>query len=457
MPSSIVLFVTFLAILAWGARRFRFLAFLLMVYSINLLLRALSVVYLDVSGPVYSIQMLRDVGGGHASPVLLAFHLMTLAALLLVFRPSVAQRLAAIPLDDPRSPGSLVHARVATVVFIAYCVFVGALFVDLARSGVVPVFQGIERWEYAEQYAGGVHSFLIKYGFIVTFVPGLFYAYGRVLTGRPDNRFLGVLLAIFVYLFLVGHRFSSYYAYGTTFMGAWAMVALRRQFGAAAAATPERERGRHRLLQATAVLLAGAIISYALYVSLVVTRDFGKENALLAFEHRTLVQPGEMWWTSHERVFTLGQLDRAEAFDRVFVHPIADPVRNSTIPYLMVKEIGDQAYPMLDLGLNWGGGYPEILFELCGKVLAWPAGFLIALLMGVLMYWLLEAMLLRRYIRAVLIYYVYFAFILFPLGGMLNFLVAWKFWVKVGAMALWMLYESTLWVRAAAPVPAEAT
>jgi len=49
--------------------------------------------------------------------------------------------------------------------------------------------------------------------------------------------------------------------------------------------------------------------------------------------------------------------------------------------------------------------------------------------------------LLQRSVRTFLVFYVLYAFIMLPVTGMLNFLVNWKFWLKVTALVAWLVFE----------------
>ncbi|MGQ0550170.1 MAG: hypothetical protein ACT4PY_10945 [Armatimonadota bacterium] len=54
-----------------------------------------------------------------------------------------------------------------------------------------------------------------------------------------------------------------------------------------------------------------------------------------------------------------------------------------------------------------------------------------------------------------IVFYVLYAFLLLPVTGMLNFLVNWKFWLKVAALVVWLVLEQrTRTVPALQGVPA---
>jgi hypothetical protein len=96
---------------------------------------------------------------------------------------------------------------------------------------------------------------------------------------------------------------------------------------------------------------------------------------------------------------------------------------------------------LADEGTQFAGGYPEIFFELLGTWFALP----VALLFGIATTWLLRvvvrAICLGRVATALCGVYVFYGFTLLYVGGMLNFLIVWTFWVKCGALLVVSLIE----------------
>ncbi len=105
------------------------------------------------------------------------------------------------------------------------------------------------------------------------------------------------------------------------------------------------------------------------------------------------------------------------------------------------------AYGMLDLGMSWGGGFPEIAFELGGVV----GGFLILTGMGLataaFLYGVFYLIARGRHISGLILFYLSYTFLVFAFGGMLNFLVNWKFWTKLILAAAWISGESLALAR----------
>jgi len=425
--------------LLWLRRPFLFILTFAILFSLTY--RFVSVAYLDARGPVYSVQLFRDLGPGSATIPLLVAALVYLSAFLIVFSPRRLQYLGAL-CDRLAATGDVREDRLISHGWMAVSLlFVVLLYVDFMRIGVIPLIDGVERYDYTASYGGRWHLLLMNYGMLWVFMLGVFYIRGLFARGRTDDRFLLLLLATLVYLLLAGHRFSAFYVYVTFFFSPYGILYLWTRHGIGPA--PDallRLRRRTRLALGAAAVAAVVMVSIGLYRSYFITRDMGKADPAEEIVHRVLVQPGELWYATWERVFVRREIEPA-VFDRLFVNPITTLKRNTTIPYLMVAEIGDEAYPMVDEGLGYGGGYPEVFFELLGRFGAYAGVFLAALATAGLYVVVVQAMLERRYVRLALGWYVLFAFVNIVFGGMLNFLVNWIFWLKVLALIGWIAFE----------------
>jgi hypothetical protein len=432
--------VGYLTLLAWlGARR-QFLLCLMAACLVGFTMRLVSVVYLDVAGPEYSLQLFRDIGGaGAAAPLLLAY-LIYVSAFLVVFRATTMRALAATADRLVASGPTSTDRLIANGVFCVYVAFIALLFLDLLRIGVIPLFAGLERFEYTEQYGGFWHRLLMNYGMLLALPLGAFYSLGVFFGKRGDSRFVGLLIVLFAYLFLAGHRFSAFYSHSAAFVMPYAAVLGWQQFSERLADEERRRQqliARRVLIGALAVLLV--LVGVALYRSYFFTRANNERSPFESLRQRVFVQQGEMWYATWDRVVAR-RFDPAGAIDRLFVHPIVAD-RNSTMPFLMLKEIDEKAYTPLDVGSVYTGGFPEVFFELFPPAGAYAVVFMVALVTAQLMKALLLAVLERRYLRLALCWYVLFALVLISLSGMLNFIVNWKFWLKVSALVTWVAIE----------------
>ena len=430
----------YLAMATWLFVRRRFLFCLLAACIVSFTTRFVSVAYLDLAGPLYSIQLFRDVGGGSASMPLLLAYILYVAAFLVVFRPTTMRALAAKADRLFESGPTMTDRRIATGVFLVYVAFVVLLALDMWRFGVVPLFAGLERFEYTEQYGGFWHRLLMTHGMLLALPLGAFYSYGVFFRNRGDNRFLGLLIVIFVYLFLAGHRYSAFYSHSAAFVMPYAAVLGWQQFtGRLSAAERRRQEIAARRVIALAMLVVSLLVAVAVYRSYFFVRTVDKRSPVESLIHRVSVQQGELWYATWDHVVAR-DFRPGEAVEGLLIRPVVTD-RNTTLPYLMVREIGEKAYVPLSVGSAYTGGFPEIFFELMRPAGAYPAVFAVGLVTAGLMNVFLLAMLERRYLRLVLCWYVLFALVLISLSGMLNFIVNWKFWLKVTAFAGWAAIE----------------
>ena len=109
------------------------------------------------------------------------------------------------------------------------------------------------------------------------------------------------------------------------------------------------------------------LIATAVVYSYIVVRGEGGE-LLAKLSQRILVQQGEMWWMTYERVFLHDNWNGSLAAYKLFVDPF-DPSRNSTMQFLM--ELGlpvERAHYIIAQGSAYTGGWPEVFFELGGPI-----------------------------------------------------------------------------------------
>ncbi len=200
--------VGFILCIVWIAayRPVFFLSFFFILFT--LIWRTASTMFIDLAGPVYSSQTLHFIGPGLVTPLHVLTYLVTLASFFLLLRPAmVGYWLDKI--DRRRAPSGMVTLSDLTVVTSA--LFVGYLFVDLARNGSIPLFAHIERFVYTARYAGAAHHWLVKYGNFLTFWWGIMFAAERLRNRKSDLRYLvlmGILLAYMLLRATASRRFT---------------------------------------------------------------------------------------------------------------------------------------------------------------------------------------------------------------------------------------------------------
>src|SRR5947208_5941550 len=128
---------------------------------IPMLWRLTSALYIDMAGPVLAEEVMRHLGPGHGAALLALDYAAVLGAFALVLPPGLLERRS-----RPELPQGLEEQgpRLARLAFVLACGFLAAAYVDLLRIGSIPLFSGIERYDYARDYAGHVHRLLFRFG-----------------------------------------------------------------------------------------------------------------------------------------------------------------------------------------------------------------------------------------------------------------------------------------------------
>ncbi|WP_291848453.1 DUF6418 domain-containing protein [Bradyrhizobium sp.] len=426
-----------------------FLAFFFILFT--LVWRTASTAFIDLAGPVLSSQTDRYIGPGLATPLHVLAYFVTLMPFFVLLRPAAVQYWLAGADRTRAAPGMLTLSDVTIVLSL---LFLGLLFVDLLRSGSIPLFAEIERFVYTAEIAGGAHRWLILYGNLLAFWWGVMFAAESLRNRRIDIRYIGMLVVLMAYMFLTGNRFSAFYSFGSFFVIPLAAV-VAAEIGNRHSSVPffwiGRTLRRRDLIAFGAILTLVTVVSaVAIYNNLSNVRQFEGAEILSQFWERLLVQPSELGWISYQRIFG-GQWQPDRVYDFLFQAPL-DASRNTTPQFLMLATIGEpRTYEHISGGFQFAGGFPEIFFELFGPILAWPfifgAGYLAAGLTAVVVKGVIQG----RYASAFLSLYVLFGFYVMYIGGMLNFIMTPVYWIKIAALAAALLMEARL-ARAGLPL-----
>ncbi|EJN12813.1 hypothetical protein PMI42_03819 [Bradyrhizobium sp. YR681] len=426
-----------LAVMAWIAVSRPGLVMIAFLVLFAFVWRLISVFYIDAFGPVFSEQLERYVGPGLAALPFVASQALVIAALLVSFRP---QRLRALAsgtrggLAAMLPPGRFDLSNIAFWTVLAYVL---GLWIELRLRGPIPLFAGIERFDYTRQYGGPLHQRLIEWGAMLAFQLGLFMTMPAMRGRGFDLRFAALFGAVLIYLFVVGHRFSSFYAYSSFFIIPVGALLLRE--GA-------DQRRFPRILRYFALAAAGlvALIVVALIHSYTVVRGSEIDQLRFKLTQRILVQQGEMWWATYERVFVHGDWNGALAMFKLFVAPF-NPSSNSTMQFLMEQSLPlDRTYTLLTQGQTYTGGWPEVLFEVGGPV----EGFFLvagsAILFSEFMFLLTRCMIQERYVTCFFLTPILYAVSICVVSGMVNSFIQVTFMVKL-AMAVLVYVMEDRW------------
>ena len=403
----------------------------------SLITRTVSLVYLDLADPVYSEQLNRIVGGDSSMPLFATSILLLMATLAYVFRPEALARIR-VPRRSTEREG-----EVATrVLFTVTATFVVALYSDMLGRGVIPLLVGMDRLEYNATIAGPMHRWLATNGFLLAGSLGAGFCILR-LQGRDFCfRFLMLYLLVLIYFALTGNRYSAFYSFTSFFVLPLASVPAMALVGMLPP-HPVRSPWRRFVLSRTAIAMALGVFAIAILSMLLhsVVNVRGYDNPVEQFIQRSLIQPVELWWTTWDDLDSYNRSSFNYAWQALFTNPI-DPTRNTSMQMLMMKNLGyDRTSELLNMGQQYTGGYPEVLFELFGPWLALPAALLLNIPTAILLRICVVAVCEQRLMTAFMALYVFFGFSLLYIGGMLNFLVVWTFWAKVAILFVAYIVE----------------
>ena len=398
-------------------------------------LKVYGVSFLDSFGPIFSDEVSTEVGGnGYSAPLMILFVMIPLAAMKLAMRmvsnkdlPLVEKNLAQSWLTF----GDLI----ATVLVV----FLICLYVDFFRIGQIPLFDRMERFEYK----GGVfHVFLVTYLFLIAHAIGFVLARTRLLTGVWDVRFAGIVFGLFTYLFLTGHRFGSFYVLLSFAMVPMAALFVAPRMGLAVAKPPRKRSVLQRMASSRMIITGFALVLVSIVLiamanSLLNVRDGDPQDVLL---QRFLVQPVHLYWLSWERLEN-GEIEGIGAAAHFIFKDPFDAARNSGIQYLMSLHLGLNRAVEIWEGqeVDYAGGYPEILIELGGVWLAIAAAVLASVAIAALYRLAVVAVCRGQFLLSMMSMYVCFGVLNLFLGGMVTFITAETYWLKLGALALMVL------------------
>jgi hypothetical protein len=430
--ASVTAVATFLSVSLWIAVKRPGLGMILFFVLFAFAWRLASVLYIDVFGPIFSDQLAFEIGPGVSVLPIAMSQGIVIMALLLSFRRERVRQL--VGPDESGLASRLPPGRfsLSGLAFLAVVLFVVALWLELLVRGPIPLFTGIERFDYSRLHGGPLHHRLLEWGPMLAFQLGIFFSV-PMLHNRPSDWRFGVLFGtLILYLFLAGHRFSSLYAYTSFFIMPLGAVLIGRE-----AKSPSLgemlSRKILRWLAAAAVPLS-VLIAAAVVHSYIVVRGEGGE-LLAKLSQRILVQQGEMWWMTFERVFLRGDWDGMLAAYKLFVEPF-DPSRNSTMQFLMEQALPVvRAHFIITQGSAYTGGWPEVFFELGGPVGGFVLVALSAIVFSEFMFLVTRCIVQERFATCFFLTPILFALSIMMVSGMVNSYIQLTFLIKV-AIAL---------------------
>ena len=436
--SALIAVAIALAASVWIAVRRPGLGLIFCFFLFGFAWRLTSVLYIDLSGPLFADQLERDIGPGFSALPMAISQCIVVFALLFSFRPKRMRLLFGA--DQLHLASCLPTGRfsLSDLAFWVVALFVVALWAEFLARGQIPLFAAIERFDYTRLYGGPLHQRLLVWGPMLAFQLGVFFAV-PLLHNRPSDWRFGALFATLIaYLFLAGHRFSSLYVYASFFVMPIGAVLIWREVRPRSQGEVISRKMVYWLAAAAVALLV--LTTAAVIYSYVIVRGEGEVLAA-KLSHRILVQQGEMWWMTYERVLLHGDWDPGLAAYKLFVDPF-DPYRNSTMQFLMELALPRaRAHFIIAQGSAYAGGWPEVFFELGGPIGGFFLVALSAIVLSEFLVLMTRCIVQERFATCLFLTPILFALSITLVSGMVNSFIQVTFLIKVATAVVVYILE----------------
>jgi len=404
--------------------------------------RLVSVLYIGVNGPVFAEELDRHIGPSGAWLLVLAI-LLTLAPMAYIWRrQAVQQKFRSLPILFESNHGIALR----DIVYYVILTLIVLLYVELFSAGVIPFFASMERTPFNLEQGRYLHHFFLEHGPMIAFNLGVITCYPWLRLNKTDNRPVFLIVSLFIYFLLTGHRFSIFLSLLTFFLSPSAVLLSATQMKQCSISPTKRHP---RILKrnspcnsygfvivfAMATMTLGLVNSYFFARAPRDTIDDVDHRSLRTFVtgqlvQRVGVQQSAMWFPTYERIFHQNQWEAGRAIHWIFKNPI-NPHINPGIQYLMMRELGtSKTHELLGRGHQYASNHVAVFFELMGPVVAWPAFIALGGIMGWLLRTLATSIWEGRYFTLFFGGYLYYAMMLIAINGMVNSLIAYTFWTK---------------------------
>jgi hypothetical protein len=278
-----------------------------------------------------------------------------------------------------------------------------------------------------------LHGPAYEFNFLISGACGVFAFLPRLFGLKFGLRFIALIIALTAYWALTGHRFSGFFVtFSFFFIPYGAIIALNRL------GLLERQASQSiwtSLISAKLLFPIFLVVGSMAVIGLLINSYYdvrGYSDPLFMIEQRVVVQPVQIWASTWDSV-RLGFADSVNwsVIDQVLINP-PNPGGNTSIEYLMERELGYfRANELLEVSQQYAGGYPEIFFLMFGVWLAIPVMLLFGFMTAFTLFLIARAFVTGLPVTAVLAIYVFYGFSLCYIGGMLNFVLAPTFALKI--------------------------
>lgn len=381
---------------------------------------------------------------------------------------------------------------------LAFFGFMGVillLYAELFSIGVYPFVECIERYEYMRLEGAILQRAIVKYGFLFSLTMGLLTFFPAIHGDKLRLRFLWLLVPLFTYFLITGHRFSIFFNTFVFFFAPFGILIFRK-FSSGLIKTDVANNlklSRGTLSSFSAVLILCALIpligianSYlnvradstqcSFKVSKVVSNlatyieteislneNLVQEETLLsesnsvsleqirsageAVLQRIVLQPVEIYLATWERLNTQPERYTFQTLLRLKELRDSD-IKNSGITLLMERSLTEERISYLkSIDVQFAGGYPEILIEIGGVKFLFLLVIPFALLSAVLGRIFILSVIRGNLFSAIMAMYVLYGVFVFFISGFIEFALSITYIAKVAILAFSLKFESQLYKR----------
>jgi hypothetical protein len=309
----------------------------------SLAIRFFQLVYIDIAGPFYSIELNREIGIFPFAEflfLLLYFPLIYFANKIKYY-PS--KRILLI------SPRRNIPLKIIETLFLSFLI---CLYFSLFVNYQIPLFNNIDRIEFNKISTNSIHEiFRSQFYLVISVLFYLFYYY-KIYYKKYSLFYVGIFLLILMYCFLTGNRWSIFFTLFAFFLFVRAFfVGCQIQVSNNIIL---RVKNSKFLISFFLLLLLFAI-GNVLYTSFTLVR--GYENVAEVFFNRAVLENVGVFQSLYDNENF--EFNILSYFDFI---PI-DEKKSKAMQFLMSELSNDNNYiNQIEGGQVFSGGFPDFLF-----------------------------------------------------------------------------------------------
>jgi hypothetical protein len=400
----------------------------------------ISTMYIDCHSNIYSVELFRDIGGGIYSLPLACTYLILGIASLLVFRPTKLYRLSKYLRLSSNKIIKMGPLELNKIPIILLSIFVIYLYIELFRYPI-PFFSGIDRGLYAIKYNNVSLHILYMYKDFISLFIGVLFFYEFKKRSKCKNIVLFLYGAILIYFVLVGNKFSALFFSLCFFVIPLSLNLIMKDM------TKNKKKRKKTILKVVVcIIIFISLISLAMYNYFFEVKSWNNKKIESHITHRIFVQQGQIWWSTAKRIIQENNWNSKESFRKVFVEPIYSKNSNTSLHYLMYKEVGkNRVLELIKVGAGYTGAFPAILLELFGPWGIYFAVFIFSIIMLNLLYLLLCSIAKHYYLSIFFIAFVFQPWLYLFLGGKIHYFTMEMFMLKLGLMLIAIVFDQIIY------------